>query len=438
MRMRLRAGTFIRVMMAGLAVMMICLILADAYAQTNNAPASTNSTPASTNRFSQRLVDSFKIFDEGLIDKHRSELSFGLDQIEILQIPILHKPLWQYIASGIYLLIAFYLSRLVDWFAKNRLTQWVKRTGTKWDDVLIHLAHGPVKMLVLVMLFHLGLEVFDWPVWLETWLSRLAFLLLAVSLVMVVLRAVDATIAIWRGNLKPGGDQAFDDQFLVLVGKLLKVAIALVALLMLLDNLHVNITALLGSVSVLGLALGLAAQDTVSNLFGAIAVFVDKPFRVGDVIKVGDIQGAVEEMGLRAARVRTVDGFLVTIPNKTIGANTVTNISRRGAIRLSHSIGLPYETPVPRIKQAIGLIEKVYGDHPLTQDLVVTFNQFGASNLNIEIVWVCKTIEYKTYTRALQEINLAVKERFDAEKVEFSQGSQTIVCLPPAAGLSPG
>ena len=418
--------------MVAFTAMMLWLVLLNARAQSTNTVAIPTVNPGRIGG------GSFRLFDEQEIEKHRSELSFGLDQVEALRFPIRGIPLWQFLVSAIYLVIAFYAARLVDWFAKNRLTQWLKKSGTKWDDVLIQLVHGPIKVLVFVFLFNLGLEVFSWPVLAQLWLSRLAYILLAYSLVLVVLRAVDATIGIWRSNIKPGADHAFDDQFLVLVGKLLKIAIGLVAVLMLLDNLHVNITALLGSVSVLGLALGLAAQDTVSNLFGAIAVFVDKPFRVGDVIKVGDIQGSVEEMGLRAARVRTVDGFLVTVPNKTIGANTVTNLSRRGTIRLCHSIGLPYETSVPRIKMAIGLIEKAYGDHPLTQEVLVTFNQFTASSLNIEIVWICKTIDVRAYTRALQEINLAVKERFDAEKVEFSQGSQTIVCLPASPRTLPG
>ncbi|HTI68914.1 MAG TPA: mechanosensitive ion channel family protein [Candidatus Limnocylindria bacterium] len=418
MRVRLQAATFVRAMMLGLTVWVVWSLSIRARAQSTNTVA--------TNAPLRRLADGFTLFDDRLIEQHRSELSFGLDQVEALHYRVFGEPLWQYIASAIYLLLAFYAARFVDWFTKNRLTSWAEKTETKWDDVLVGLADGPVKVLVFVVLFHLGLQVFDWPAWLELWLSRLTFLLLAISMVMVAMRAVDAAIVIWKQSLKAEGDRGFDEQFLVLIGKLCKITILLVAFLMLLDNLHVNITALLGSVSVLGLALGLAAQDTVSNLFGAIAVFVDKPFKVGDVIKVGDIQGNVEEMGLRAARVRTVDGFLVTVPNKTIGANTVINISRRGSIRLNTTIGLTYDTSVERVKKAIELVKTAFSAHALTSDISVTFNQFADSSLNLDIVWLCKTTDFNVYKQALQEINLLIKERFDAEKLDFAFPSRTV------------
>jgi MscS family membrane protein len=195
----------------------------------------------------------------------------------------------------------------------------------------------------------------------------------------------------------------------------------------LLQNLGVNITAILGSVSVLGLALGLAAQDTVSNLFGAVAVFMDRPFKVGDRIKVGsDVDGVVEEMGLRATRVRTADGFLVTIPNKTVGANTVTNVSSRRFIRGVFDYGLVYDLPAERLRRAAELLREIYGTHPKTHEVQVHFNKFGDSALNLNVVWLCEGTDWNAYIAAVEALQLEVKARFDAEALEFAFPTQTV------------
>jgi MscS family membrane protein len=368
-----------------------------------------------------------RLIGREFIENHRTELSFGLDQVEALQPPLLGVPRWEYVASLVYIVLALYASKILDWFIKNRLKSWAEKTATRWDDVLVALADGPVKLVTFVVLFHIGLQVFDWPVWLEETLSRLALIGVAVALVLVSLRAIDFIIQFWREQPKTGGEKGFNDQFLLLVGKLLKSVLVVIAALTLISNVGVNITALLGSVSVLGLALGLAAQDTVSNLFGTVAVFVDKPFKVGDRIQIsGGVDGTVEEMGLRATRVRSLDGYLITVPNKAVGNNTVTNITARPTIRTVLNYGLTYDTPAARIRRGTELLREIFNGHPLSKDVSVTFNRFDASSLNIEVVLLTATTDWKVYTAALEDLNLQVKERFDSERLEFAFPTQTV------------
>src|SRR5205814_776703 len=134
------------------------------------------------------------------------------------------------------------------------------------------------------------------------------------------------------------------EQLFPVISKSLKSFLLVVAILVTSSNLGLDITAMLASLSIGGLALGLAAQDTVANLFGAVAVFVDKPFRVGDRIKLENIDGVVESIGLRSTRVRNQDGFLVTVPNKTMGNATITNVTRRPNIKTEMNIGITYDT----------------------------------------------------------------------------------------------
>lgn len=388
-----------------------------AQAPSTNAPAQTNAVTTLADRVAGR----------DFVASHQSELSFGLSRIPALQTPFLGNPLWQYIASLIYLVLAFVVSKALDQFIKARLQAWAARTANHWDDLLVNLLHGPVKVITFVVLLHIGLQLFDWPTTAERYISRITFVIVAASLVYVLLKTVDAAMGLWKGRLKEDGDKAFNVHFITLVGKGLKAVLCVVAALTLLQNLGINITAILGSVSVLGLALGLAAQDTVANLFGAVAVFLDKPFRVGDRIRVGsEVDGTVEEMGLRATRVRTLDGFLVTVPNKSVGNNTVTNITARPTIRGVLDIGITYDTSADRVRLALRILRELLETNPKTNDFNVHFNRFGDFFLNLNVVWICNTTDWKEFTGLLQELNLQIKERFDAEGIEFAFPTQTL------------
>lgn len=274
------------------------------------AAETTNSAPAkSLDLASKASALTHKVIDQQFIQSHQTELSFWINRLPGMEELFLGFPRWQYAASLVYLILAVSIARGLDWLIQNRLKHWASKTETEWDDILVKLADGPVKAITLVFLIHIGLELYKWPLWLEINISRLSLIVGAVALTFIALRVIDLAMAAWRRQPKQDGDVAFNDQFVLLIGKLIKAVLILITVLTLLGNLGVDITAILGSVSVLGLAFGLAAQDSVANLFGAVAVFVDKPFKVGDRIRVGsDVDGVVETMGLRATKVRNLEG----------------------------------------------------------------------------------------------------------------------------------
>ena len=393
------------------------------------AAETTNTTTVAkgTDMASKASALTRQVINEEFIQSHKTELSFWINQLPGMEELFLGIPRWQYAASLLYLILAVSVSRALDWLIQNRLKHWASKTDTEWDDILVKLADGPVKAITLVFLIHIGLELYNWPLWLEINISRMSLIVGAVALTFIALRVIDLAIAAWRRQPKQGGDVAFNDQFVLLIGKLLKAVLILITSLTLLGNLGVDITAILGSVSVLGLAFGLAAQDSVANLFGAVAVFVDKPFKVGDRIKVGsDVDGVVEAMGLRSTKVRNADGFLITLPNKSVGNNTVINVSARPSIRTVLNYGLTYDTPAHRIDFAANLLRSIFTAHSLTGECQVTFNRFDASALNIEVNYQCLTRDLPTYQATLHGLNLEVKERFDAEKLEFAFPTQTV------------
>jgi len=388
--------------------------------------AQTNTTPSSIGTNSAAASAPGKP-DKEAAKSGRFHLTFGLDKIEVLNTAApFGEPLWKYIASLIYTFLAFYVSKLLDYLTRVWLKKFTDRTKTQLDDLLLGLLNGPVKIVSFVVFLNIGLDMFDWPDTIKKILDKGFKVIVAATITYAVLKLIDLLLGYWRQRTQADTDRAFDQQLFPIIRKSLKVFVVVVAVLVTSQNLGFDITAALAGLSVGGLALGLAAQDTVANLFGAVAVFMDKPFRVGDRIQLDAIDGTVETIGLRSTRVRNLDGHLVTVPNKTMGNATITNISRRPNIKTVMNIGITYDTPTEKVKRALEILKEVYKDHPKTFDCQIGFNKFADSALNIQVVHWWNSTDYKEYLAGLQEMNLAAKEKFDREAIAFAFPSQTV------------
>ena len=361
-------------------------------------------------------------------------MSFGLDQLDFLcDNKPLGEPLWKYFASLIYIALAFCASWVLDRVINVWLKRLAAKTETKYDDLLLELLHGPVKVVAFVIFLNIGLGIFDWPVRAQIYISRGILIVVACSVTYVVLKIVDLLLGVWREKIVSPADRAFADQLLPFISKVGKTFIIIAAILLTAENLNWEIKSLLAGLSVGGLALGLAAQDTVANLFGAVAIFLDKPFHIGDRIKVEGVDGFVETIGLRSTAVRSLDGHHVTIPNKLMGNAIITNITRRPTIKTEMNFGLTYDTPAEKVRRATALLEEIFRANPRTTDLLISFNKFADSALNIFVVHVWNGTDAKQHFAEMQELNLQIKARFDAEKIEFAFPSQTVYVKSDAA-----
>jgi MscS family membrane protein len=336
------------------------------------------------------------------------------------------NPLWQYLASLIYIVLAFYISKLLDYIIQVQLKKWASKTRTRLDDLTLDLLHGPVKIIVFVVLLHVGLRVFAWPDWAAAFISNGLKLIVAASLTYVAIKFVDLVMGLWQKRVEATQEAMVDMHLFPIMRKTLKIFVLVVAVLVTSQNLGMNVTGLLASLSIGGLAVGLAAQDTLSNVFGAVAIFADKPFRVGDRIQLDSIDGTVEVIGLRSTRVRNLDGFLVTIPNKNMANANIINVSKRPNIKTVMNIGVTYDTPSAQIERAMQIIQDIFRPNPKTADLLVSFNKFESSSLNILVVHWWNSTDYKDYLIGFQKLNLELKRRFDDEGINFAFPSQTV------------
>jgi len=354
-------------------------------------------------------------------------LTFGLDQIPALQYrPLAGIPLWQFAASLVFIFLSFVLSRLADFVIGVKARQWARKTATDLDDLLLDLLRGPVKVIVFVVLLHIGIQVYDWPEPLAELISKILKLVVAISVTYLLVKAVEVPLQLWRRRQNVMEEDKAGRELLPLIRRTLQVFVVVVAALVTADNLGMNVTGIIASLSIGGLAVGLAAQDTLGNLFGAVAILMDKPFRVGDRIQLGSIDGVVETIGFRSIRVRNLEGHLVAIPNKEVGNATIINIQLRPNIRTVMNFGLTYGTSPEKVKQATQLLQAVFSEHPKTHDVWISFNKFGDFSLNILVIHWWADTNYKAYLAGMQEMNLDIKVRFEQAGIEFAFPTQTL------------
>ncbi len=369
----------------------------------------------------------------------RAWLTFGLDRVEQLQTVWFGNPLWQYLSALLYIVLAFYAAKLVDFLFLTQLKKLAARTKTQLDDLLLQVVKGPVKIICFVLLLHVGLRVFAWPDWAASFIAHGLTIVVAGTLTYVALKGVDLGTGLWQRHHEASEPGAVDLQLIHVIRKSLKVFLIVVAVLVTTQNLGMNVTGLLASLSIGGLAIGLAAQDTLSNLFGAVALFADKPFRVGDRVQFDAIDGTVEIIGLRSTRIRNLDGHLCAIPNRTMANASITNVSRRPNIKTTMNVGVTYDTSAEQVERAMVIIGEIFKPHPMTADLIISFNKFNDSSLNILVVHWWNGTDFKEYLAGFQKLNLELKRRFDAEGIDFAFPTQTVYVKNGArpAALSP-
>ncbi len=233
-------------------------------------------------------------------------------------------------------------------------------------------------------------------------------------------------------------DNTLDNLTVSMIGNTLKIAIAITTVLFIGQNIfHLDITALLAGAGVIGLAIALAAKDTVSNFFGTIVIIADCPFRLGDRIKAGDVNGIVTHVGMRSSKITTADESVYTIPNSMLTNTTVCNVNRSGRIKHVMDIGLTYDTAPEQMEQAMKILHEImdnfHGPDAAGYAPHIFFSQFAASSMNIHVIMWFKTNSFAEEEALLNELNMTILKRFNEAGLNMAYPTQTIYLenVPP-------
>ena len=219
-----------------------------------------------------------------------------------------------------------------------------------------------------------------------------------------------------------------DDQLIPFAIDIAKVLTIVLGVVMILGNVFdVNVTALVTGLGIGGVAFALASKESLENLLGSFTIFFDKPFTVGDTVTLGGVTGTVEKVGFRSTRIRTFDKSVVTVPNKNIISTELDNLGARPVRRVKFNIGLTYDTSVENIKNIVDDIQKLIDDHPMTnQEGKVRFLNFGASSLDIMVLYYVDSPDWDVLIDAQQKINFQIIDIVNKYKCEFAFPSTSV------------
>lgn len=224
-----------------------------------------------------------------------------------------------------------------------------------------------------------------------------------------------------------------DDMLVPIVRKSLRITIAIVAILIIAENVFGadNIKSLILSAGVGGIAIALAAKDTIANFFGSLTIFADRPFQIDELVKISGHTGAIEEVGFRSTKMRTLYGHQITIPNSTIVNSDVENIGRRPFIRRTTEITITYDSGFDKTQKAVEIIKDVLGRvEEINSDPEkmprVYFSEFGSCSLNIYVTYWVKPADYWMFQEVNERINFEILKRFDDAGIEFAFPTQTL------------
>jgi len=306
----------------------------------------------------------------------------------------------------------------------SRLTKVAERTATYWDDVIVEALGATKSLFLLIVAAFIATLVLTLPPTWETVVQRVAAVALILQGGLWAIAGLDG----WLGNYRRQRMQ--DDPAAVttvaaigFVGKLLLWSLVL---LLCLDNLGVDVTALVAGLGVGGIAVALAAQNILGDLFASMSIVLDKPFVIGDFIVVGDHAGSIENVGLKTTRIRSLTGEQLIFSNTDILGSRIRNYGRMRERRILFAIGVIYQTPKATLERIPAMLrEAVEGSEQARFDRA-HFKGFGASSLDFEIVYYVRVPDYNAYMDVQQAINLRIVERFEAEGIEFAYPTQTI------------
>lgn len=245
-------------------------------------------------------------------------------------------------------------------------------------------------------------------------------------LILLLIGILDVYLKKWAAATQ----STIDDMLVPIVGKTLRLFVIVICGIIIVQNLTgLKIGPLLASLGIGGLAVALAAKDSIANFFGTLTILFDKPFQVGQRITIDKYDGIVENVGFRSTQIRTLTGHLVTIPNEKLVNSSVENIGERPYIRWLTNIGITYDTPPDKVEKAVHMIREILENHEgMKEDFPprVFFNGFNDWSLNIMVIVWYHPPNYWDYQEWLQKTCLEIMRRFEAEDIDFAFPSRTI------------
>jgi len=352
---------------------------------------------------------------------------------QVLLLQVGDNAIGRLMASLGILIAAVLLRRVFITFVFGLVTRLTARTQSTLDDKLLAGLRTPLSTFLLVIGVFMGLALLN----LDPQLDRVLLWTFQITIMTVVFWGFLRLTDVLADHIHEQAKQRDlgITPFIPLIKKTLRIFFIVIGVILIIQNMGYSVGSLLAGLGIGGLAVALAAQDSLSNFFGSLVVAVDRPFKVGDFVQIGAVMGSVEEIGLRSSRVRTPQRTLVTIPNKMMANEVITNFSVMPQRRVDQTIGLTYDTRPEQMEAILADIREILKNDPdVHQEFIaVNFLNYGASSLDIQIIFFAADPNIvKTFTMR-ERINLAIMRAVNARGLSFAFPTQTVHLDGPVA-----
>lgn len=334
---------------------------------------------------------------------------------------------WRFVVAGLLVVVGIALRRFLIERMLSPVDTLLDRTETEYDDRALESIERPLRWLINVIAVYFALRVLDLPSELE----RVGALVLKTIGTVIAAWGVHNLIGVVVALLDDFAEETeskVDDYLVPVVGRVLRGTLYALVCVLIVQQWGYNVTSLLAGLGVGGLAFALAAKPTLSNWFGSLMIFTDRPFNIGDRIEIDAGEGIVEEVGMRSTRIRTRDDSLISIPNSEIASGPIENLSARRVRRIELSVRLTYTTTADQVREVVDGIQGLIDEHDRidTGDAIVRFRDFGDRGLVVYVDCYAQTTDRATSYRIREEIHFGIADIVEEAGAALALPSRTL------------
>jgi len=322
---------------------------------------------------------------------------------------------------------ALILNKIIVLLNKHVIQKVTAKTNNRLDDILFQMLESPVLLGITLFAIWIAAKRLNLGEHAENIIAKSYQILTVVNITWFCARLVNALIEeYWAPKADKGTSRILDTHLISILRKTTLTLIWALGVVMALNNVGVNVGALLGTLGIGGLAFALAAQDTIKNIFGGVTIFTDRPFRIGDRIRVDKYDGFIEDIGIRSTRIRTLEKRLVTIPNFKMVDAPIENVTEEPMRRVLMKLGLTYNTTPDKMNEAMAILKDMPNrvSNVSEKDLVVAFTDFSDFALVITFVYFIK--KKADVMETPSQVNTEILRTFNEAGLQFAYPTQTI------------
>ena len=306
----------------------------------------------------------------------------------------------------------------------GRLATYAVTDKTPIGDVLAHIPGATRQTFLLVLALYTGTLVLDLPLYMEHLLDSIVIIAVLAQAALWADRGIVTGLSLYL-NSKQRSD-AVGASTVALLGFIARVAAWALAALMILDNLGFNVSALVASLGIGGIAVALAVQNILGDIFASLSITLDKPFVVGDFVVVEDILGTIEYVGVKTTRLRSLSGEQIIFSNAELLKRCIRNYGRMVERRVLFTFGVVYQTPYRKIERIPAIVRDIIERQPKARFDRAHFKAYGDSSLDFEIVYFVLNPDYNVYMDTQQSINLEIFRCFEQDNIAFAYPTRTL------------